>query len=442
MMDMLYMLELFARSGGGGSSSDGGGGDVLALIGYFPSYYLAKLTKKLLPRPTALIVTIATGVIASILLFIFAGFNIFTILIAAGVWAGWYTCMFSLWDKMKKHFKKADEDLAKAGWDETALKQIAMQTFMRYQDDWSRRDASRFGEYMTPYYAGHASLMVRILAEMNRQSMMNGTQVLKIDTSSVNDQADDANDMFTMMIEAQAQDVLYDLMTQEQLFVDNKPFVEEWIFQRQGTTWALAGIRQATANMGAYEQDMSNFASANNMYYNLDMGWLFLPRRGELFKTGGFGKSDINNHVVGLYNNLLVQLYTYRDLPAGNDQSKNYLVGQVNVPKQYGGIIIRRKKGMFGSIGNLFAPKGYVKYTFEWPDFNDRYTVYATDADRLATFELLNPGFMAFVYDNHPDINIEVVDNIIYFYIEKIGSRDDYNSLLQLLAKAFKELQL
>ncbi len=437
------MLELFARSGGGGSSSgDGGGGDVLALIGYFPSYYLAKLTKKFLPRPTALIVTITTGVIASILLFIFAGFNIFTILIAAGVWAGWYTCMFSLWDKMKKHFKKADEDLAKAGWDEASLKQIATQIFMRYQDDWSRRDASRFGEYMTPYYAGHASLMVRSLAEMNRQNMVTNVQIIKMDTSSVTDHSNDSNDFFTMMIEAQAQDVLYDLVTQQQLFVDNKPFIEEWVFQRQGASWALAGIRQTTGSMGAQEQDMSNFAGQNSMYYSLDMGWLFLPRRGELFKNGGFGKSDINNHVVGLYNNLLVQLYTYRDLPAGNDQSKNYLVGQINVPKQYGGIIIRRKKGMFGSIGNLFAPKGYIKYTFEWPDFNDRYTVYATDADRLATFELLNPGFMAFVYDNHPDINIEVVDNIIYFYVEKLGSRNDYSLQLQLLAKAFKELQL
>ena len=49
---------------------------------------------------------------------------------------------------------------------------------------------------------------------------------------------------------------------------------------------------------------------------------------------------------------------------------------------------------------------------------------------------------MAFFYDNFRDVAIEVVDNIVYFYSIKIGSRDDYDRLLQLLVKAFKELKL
>nr|MBP7775385.1 DUF3137 domain-containing protein [Candidatus Saccharimonas sp.] len=89
------------------------------------------------------------------------------------------------------------------------------------------------------------------------------------------------------------------------------------------------------------------------------------------------------------------------------------------------------------------APKGYTKYEFEWPDFNKRYDVYATDADRLATFELLNPGFMAYLYDTDGNICIEVTDNIIYLYKnQKAATSADYQLMVTLMQKAYKELQL
>lgn len=436
---MFTIVEQFARSGGGGSSS-GGGGEVIGLIGYVPSYYTAQFIKKFLPRPTAMAITLVAGIVASILLFLLMSINIFSILIVIGVWAGWSSAMFGFWDKVKKRLKKADADLAAAGWNEEALKQTATQLFIQYQYDWSRRDSSNFANYMTPYYATHAGLMVRTLAEMNRQNIVSDVKIIRTDTSVVSDSADDSQDSFSMFIEAQANDQLLDLVTGQTIYTETKPFIEEWSFQRRGQTWVLSGIRQSTEEPSLAEQDMRQFAQANSMFYSLDMGYLFVPKRGQLFKEAQIQQSDINNHVVGSYNNHLVQLYTYRNTTG--DNAKNYLVGQINLPKSYGGILVRRKQGLLGGLGSLFTPKGYAQYTLEWPDFNNRYAVYATESDRLATFELLNPGFMAFLYDNYNNVSIEVVDNIVYFFAEKKSARSDYEQLIQLLQRAFKELQL
>lgn len=441
------LLETFARSGGGGSSSDGGGVGGLFAVGYIVMYYLAKPFKRFLNREVALAVTASLALVLSIgavVLAITGSSGVlwwFVIEFVSGVWIGWSAQMFGFWEKMKKRFKKADEDIKKAGWDETALQTEAANIFTRYQNDWSRRDGGDFAQYMTPRYAVHSLLMLKALAELRRFNRMQNLKIVRMDTSAVYDNTDDSQDFFSVFIEAQAEDAL---VTEDErvLFTDKKPFIEEWIFQRGNEGWLLAGIRQTTEAPSARELDLEQFAQTNNMFYSLDMGWLFLPARGELFNRGKwqFGYSDVNNHVIGLYNQRLVQLYTYvRSLNGKQDSSKTYLVGQIHVPKSYGGILIERKKGLFKRV---FAPKGYEKYEFEWPDFNKRYSVYATDQSRLATFELLNPGFMAYLHDTFNDVNIEVIDNVIFFYTEKAGVRTDYESLMQLLMKAFKELQL
>lgn len=440
----MFLVQI-ASAGGGGS---GGGGEMAlgVFIGYAIMFYISKPFHKLLERQVALSITIIINIILCILTFVVAialgdvYIWIICIEIIVGYWIGWSAEMFGFWEKMRKRLKKADDDLAKAGWNEAELHQAASQAFMRYQYDWSMRDTSKFAEYLTPYYAGHAALMVRALAELHRFDTMNEVQIIKMDTSAVYDNTDDNQDYFSVFIEAKARDVLSE-ETGKQLFVNTTPFIEEWTFQRANNTWLLAGIRPSTEAPGAVETDMQQFAQANNLYYSLDMGWLFIPARGELFNNGewSFGYSDINNHIIGVWGENLIQMYTYaRAQSKQKTNQKIFLVGQIHVPKEYGGILVERKKGM----GRMFAPKGYQKYEFEWPDFNKRYQVYATDQSRLATFELINPGFMAFLYDNFNDVSIEVVDNIIYFYSLKTVLRSDYEKLLELLSKAHKELRL
>lgn len=448
-MNYLSNLEFLARAGGGGSDGGGGGIGGAAAVGWLIAHFTLTFLRKIIAREILLPISAAITGAASLALFIFAtisGNGIFiwlAIEFIVGLWIGWSSAMFNFWDKMKRRFKKADEALQQAGWDENELHRVASEIFMRYQADWSRRDGSQFIEYMSPYYATHAHLMLRALAEMKRINTMSDVAIVRMDTSNVTDNPDDDRDYFSVFIEAKARDRLIQEIDGKELFVDTKNFIEEWTFQKISGEWRLAGIRQTTENATQAEATMQQFAVKNKMYYSLDMGWLFIPARGQLFNNGkwSFGYSDINNHVIGTYHDMLVQLYTYRrNENRQKNAAKNFLVGQVNVPKEYGGIIIERKKGMFGRI---FAPKGYQKYEFEWPDFNKRYNVYATDQSRLASFELLNPGFMAFLYDNFNDVNVEVVDNFIYFYSETSASVDAlYQKHLTLLEKSFKELKL
>ncbi len=453
----LGLLDILARAGGGGSGGGGGGGagggiGAFTLLGYGLAYIIVKPAKKLLPHETAAKFTLITGIIFTILIILsmFFVWNLIYIIAAIEVIIGGWLCrsavIYDFWGKARNLVKKADQDIAKAGWSEEKLQQLAISTFMRYQADWSNRDSSKLHEYATENYVSHASLMIRIMEELGRHNIVENPEIINIDTSRIHDDTDDNKDTFSVFIEAKATDILLDDATQKKLYVDKNPFIEEWTFRRSGATWLLDNIRQATEDPLSLERSLKQFAESHNMFYSLDMGWLFLPSGGELFKKNVFGKSDINNHVVGLYKNKLVQLYSYVT-DVTDESTRHYLIGQINLPKSYGGILIERKKGL---TGRLFKPKGYEEYSFEWPDFNDRYKVYATDQSRLATFELLNPGFMAFLYDNFNNVNIEVVNNSVFFYSEdegfgvnrKINNETDYEKLLTLLLKAFKELKL
>lgn len=447
-------LDYFARAGGGGSSSGGsGGGEIIALISYVPSYYLGKLIKALLPRRAELIISATFASIFSVLLFtigIFGGF--FGLYLAAllivGIWAGWAGAFFNITDKIKDRAKKTKVQLDQAArtdttWNETALLDYAKQVFLRYQYDWSTLNAASMRGYLSKEYAHHASLMLSLLGQLGRKNVMENVEIKNVYIVDIHDDNDNSLDTFTAAFEAQANDSLIESATNNILFTSHSTFYEYWTFQRDGNTWRLSRIEQHTANKLSQRTGLVSFAKANNMYYSLDMGWLFLPKGGELFKKGQFGWSDINNHVVGTYHDHLVQFYTF--CPNSRvDTPINYVVAQIILPKEYGGILIRPVKSFWSkALTGDKAPKGYTKYSFEWPDFNRRYNVYATDADRLAAFELLNPSFMAYLYDTDAKASIEVVNNTVYLY-KQASQFDDTNYLtfLTIMLKAFKELKL
>lgn len=454
-ISLLDTLDIFARGGGGGSSggSGGGGGEIIALISYFPSYYLGKLIKKLLPRQAELIVSATFAGIFSIFLFIlgiFAGFFgvYLAIALITGIWAGWAAAFFNVTDKIKARAKKTkvrldQAALADSAWNEAALLDYAKQVFLRYQYDWSTFNTTSMAGYLTQDYAHHTSLMLSLLSQLGRKNIMDNVEIKSVHIVDMHDDQDNSLDTFTAAFEAKAKDSLIETATNAALFSSNSTFYEYWTFQRDGNSWRLLRIDQHTADKLSQRAGLLSFAKANNMHYSLDMGWLFLPKGGELFASGKFGTSDINNHVVGTYHDHIVQFYTFEPSPRA-DTTLNYVVAQIILPKQYGGILIRPTKNFWSkAIGGDKAPKGYSKYSFEWPDFNKRYSVYATDADRLAAFELLNPGFMAYLYDTDAQASIEVVNNTVYLYKQANQFNDaNYSVFLTIMLKAFKELKL
>ena len=166
--------------------------------------------------------------------------------------------------------------------------------------------------------------------------------------------------------------------------------------------------------------------------------------------------ADINNHVIGKWglksanasaeqtsatpvdSGILIQLYTYAPTP-NQSTSSYYIVGQINVPKDYLGVIVKSRKFKSG----VRPDKSYENYEMEWGEFNGRYEVYAASRDALPAFELLNPKFMEFLYNKNPSYSLEVVDNVIYIYASiKNITEKDYEDMLEVLQKAYDELKM
>lgn len=435
-------LEFFARAGGGGSGGGGDGGGIFVLLGYIPMHFVGAILRKVGAKNEALkvLVNLAGWVIAIIYavfwMYAWGGLGFFVGIAAlAGMAAGLYNLFTKL--KQTQQVKQALDTAAAddATWSEEALLTHTQKTFYQYQKDWSARNSKNMQSYLTPHYYNHASLLIYILQQMGRQDAMINPRISEATIIGVNDEVDDSNDSFTVGISAKANDQLIDTATNERLFVDTSEFTEYWTFQRSGKTWLLAGISQASADPYALNAQLRSFAEQNGYYYSLDMGWLFIPKRGQLFGEAKFGSSDINNHIVGLYNDqLLVQLYSY----AKNAQSslKPYVIAQVNVPRQYGNIVVRHKKSFHLGI------RGLEKVETEWTQFNKKYEVYASSAEQATSFELLNPTYMEQLEALNFEVNIEVVDDVIYLYTdERAATLEIYASMLDLVNKAFKELR-
>jgi hypothetical protein len=439
-------LEFIARAGGGGSGGGGGvsghGGGVggVAAIGYLPVHYVTAWCYKRFSFAAAVLAGSIVGVVVTAL-FALTG-SWLTLLVgggaAAGVYGGlhnWLARAVGLARGNKKHLEAAaSKDPA---WHEPALKTRIAQVFTDFQQDWTTFNLEHIRGYVTDRYYQHVSLMLAALKIQGRQNIVGDPQLRSTQVVTFDDRLDDTQDTFVALIDAKANDVLMDTQNNLAIYTDKSTFNEYWHFQRQGNQWYLDQISQATADPSLARRSLETFAQQNDMYYSLDWGWLLLPQRGQLFGQANFKNSDINNHVIGSWSGIVVQLYTY--VPLKKQPSNHYLIAQIALPKSYGGIIIKRR-GAWGFLSR--APRGYQKVSFEWPDFNKRYSVYTTDYDRLTSFELLNPKFMADLYDKNLGINIEVVDNIVYLYAKVNQAETRYADMLDILKQAFKELKL
>lgn len=438
----LSSLELIARGGGGGSSSGDGEGMGIAAIGYFPCHVVSSFFAKHISVIVGIVVgSILACIIAVGAAYLLWPFFIFEmLLVVGGAVAGVITGSQNLFGKIAAKVKKTREKVTAAAskdpaWHEASLQQTISTTFAHFQNDWTNFNVEHIKSYTTPRYYHHVSLMLSALHVMGRQNVVMNPVVKSQFVTDIHDNVDNSQDTFTAAITAKADDKLVDTTSNKIIYTDNSEFTEYWRFVRDGHTWRLDGIEQATADESQHSSALYRFATDHNMFYSLDWGWLLLPQRGQLFGQAKFKTSDVNNHVIGQWNGILVQLYTYMPV-ALNSNYPAYQIAQITLPKSYGGIIVKRK-----SLMN-FTPRGYQKITFEWPDFNKRYVVYATDIDKVTSFELLNPKFMADLYDKNLKIDIEVVDNVVYLYSKVNAGERRYPEMMEVLQQAFRELKL
>jgi len=435
-MDIL--TSVIARAGGGGSSS--GGGAVIALIGYVPMHFLGAMSKHHIPVVIASMIMWPIAIIYAILLILLL--RVFGMIAAVGAILGTGAGLYGWFDKILKLNKKAELDLQKAqltdpAWDETKLLDHAQKVFMQYQQDWSNNNASSMSNYMTPPYAYHAQLMIYALQQLKRQDNVIQPTVINKKIVGINNAADPNQDSYTVYFQATADDQLIDKTNNTLLYRDITPFSEFWRFDRTDDKWLLADVQQATENGYMHNNDLESFVATQGYCFSPDWGWLLLPQRGQLFGKANFGKSDINNHVIGVYKNVLVQIYSYIPVKA-QETISNYLIAQSTLPKSYGNIVVRKKRRLpFSRV------KGLNRITLEWTEFNNRYEVWASDVEQVTSFELLNPSYMVKLQELPFEVNIEVVDNIVYLYSAKVPSNSANNALmLKILFEAFQEMKM
>lgn len=437
------MTELFARAGGGGSGGGGsGGGDIFVLIGYLPAHFWGSFIRRKIKDniAVAFFVTIVPVLLYAGAWVFVGGFGaVVGIFAIFGGFAGLYGWFGKAWEKMRGQAKK---DIVAAAsvdpaWDEKQLTSHVQNVFMKFQSDWSNFNFDSIKTYTTQNYSTHTHLMLAALHLRKRRNLMQDIKITELYPVNITDSSDNSEDKVRYYISASANDSIVENFNGEErtLFTDKSSFFEFWTFARTEGGWMLDSIRQGTVSSASKDSGIEQFAKSNNLYYSADWGWLLLPSRGQLFGSGKFGKSDINNHVIGVYNNLLIELYTYAPDPHRSD--KQYTIAQVALPKRYDSVIVEAKKGR-----SLFhrTPKGYNKLTLEWPDFNKRYNVYATNVEQVTAFELLHPVFMEKLFALNYKVSIEVVENVVYLYSDDISA--DYISMYAILQDAFKEMRL
>ena len=462
------ILEDFARGGGGGSGGGGGGGGsgsggsggtggvlyFIGLIAYFPMHLLgAALRKYQYGKSHWLAARIIGWVIASIIVFVsiiivpIFHSMLLAFYISAPITIGALLGMGSglnSWVKKVGQSNKIRTALKLAAskdtaWDEKTLVKYVDGVFYKFQQDWTNFNTESMKQYLSPRYQGHMSLMMMALKGAHRVNKVMSPQITSTVIAAAHDAQNNDEDTFEAAITARANDQLYDDRTNKLLFQDTNAFTEYWRFTRQGNNWLFDGIRQEKQSDATTNLAIAQFAQQNGMFYSADWGWLLLPADGYLFSHGKFGTSDINNHTIGIVNNVLTQLYTYAPNAAVTTDFSpgQYLIVQTNVPKSYGRILVRRRSKFIN-----WPVSGLQKIQMEWGEFNNMYDVYATDMEKVTSFELLNPAFMATLRDLPFEVNIEVVDNVVYIFTKAAADVSTYKALYDILLKAHKEMKL
>jgi len=412
MVFKTVILNFFGLAGGGGSSSGGGGG------GGSSSSHSSHSSSSSSSSSSS---GGSLGFFETIfILAVWTGIIIFVIKTSGkgSVNRGDYFIDHNKTEKSKEAHKRAEE------------------IFYSYQKDWSEFNIENIKNYTTESYFEHAKLMLEALKDAGRKNVVSKVKI--ITTTLDKEIPDEVTEPINCRIKVtfSANDEVVEVKTGKSLFSkDYHGINETWNFVHDGKELRLSGISQPTESSEHLYQNMAKFAHESGLFYSPDWGRYCLPDKGLIFDPTSLYTADVNNHIIGKWGETLVQLYTYAPVP-GKTPSSYYVVGQLNVPKEYLGIIVKSKKF------RVKKPSDYDKFELEWNDFNNRYEVFASSKDALPAFELLEPKFMADLYDRNLNYNIEVIGNAIYIFAPvRKAKEDDYHELFDILVEAYKRLK-
>lgn len=406
-----HQTIILARGGGGGSSSGGGGG------GSSSSSHSSSYSSSGSGSGAS-----APGWVTWLFIFGFVG-----------IWI--LIMVFSAKSKKKSGVNPPAgfvdaKDLENG--DQKALASRANDVFIKFQQAWAEFDLTTMKKITSPRYYAKMVLELNVLKNYQRKNLMENTTILATYLGSLGEGT------FQVFFRAKSDDKLIDTKENKEIFTDNSEFTEIWNFVKVGKEYVLDRIDQTTADASKFDEGIAQFASSNNYFYDPDFGWLMMPTRGAIFGPAGFGNADINNHVIGSVGSAnkqkIVEFYSYE--PKAGAGLQPITVAQAILPKKYDDILVTEKSWYD------FKPKlkGMEKIETESVDFNKKFSVWAAQPDRATSFELLATNFMERIYKLDFEVNIEVVDNVLYLYSP--DHKPNYAEMLEVLSWAFEEMKL
>lgn len=321
---------------------------------------------------------------------------------------------------------------ANASAEQKAIAKEAKKVFLDFQQAWAKFDLKKMKTVTSDRYYKKMVLELSVLKNYKRQDLMENVQVLGAYLGPNIDQS------VVVFFQAKADDKLIDTRDDSVVFTDSSIFSEFWTFVRVGKKLVLEEITQTTTDATKYDAGIAQFSTDNGFYYDPDFGWLMMPSRGAIFGPAGFGNADINNHVIGYYGTgqkaKIVEFYSYE--PKAGSGMEPITVAQAILPKSYDDILVTEKSWY------NFKPKGkgLNKIETESVEFNNKFAVWAANQDQATSFELLATNFMEKIYALDFEINIEVVDNVLYLYSPSKNIK--YTDMLEVLSWAFDEMKM
>ncbi len=414
---LLSVVNLISMAGGGGSSGGGGGG------GSGGSYSSSSGSGSSLSSEYSGIVMIILVIFFAVVFLIFVG----------------------VFMKARKKSLILRQQLTESSKDKSwsGMNEKASNIFLNHQKDWSSFNLTSMQTYMSKRYYAHTVLMMSALRLMGRQNKVEDINILFASVVKAFDDNDNINDTVSVQISAYVKDIIFDTKSNKDVYSTNLSSTQVYNLIRSGDNWLIDSISQSTASVSSQVATLKDFADKQSYYYSEDWGYLLLPERGQLFKNGKFGTSDINNHIIGDYKGVVIQIYSYTAKPDSERVADDYIIAQLAIPKSYDDIVVKKK-----ALFSKFGMRGLTKVETEWQDFNKKYDVFAADIDKVTSFELLNPTYMEKLEAVDFEVNLEVVDNVVYLYTPLGGraqSAEDslkkYSTMLELLKKAHDEME-
>ncbi len=206
---------------------------------------------------------------------------------------------------------------------------------------------------------------------------------------------------------------------------------------------AVGGVVLAVLSAQAHSRAnarLYKFATQNSANFTLQHTGL-----GETGVIFGEGHSRTAYSIVDFSSGLRTANYQYTTGSGKNRQTHSWSYARMSLERHVPNMMIDAKSNnLFRRFSNLPAGSKSAQIEKINAEFDNLYTLYVPENYEQDAYYLLTPDVLAALVDAKGYYDIEVVDNIIYFYSKSridFSKKENWDRLLSVVAPVAKELR-